>query len=348
MRSRFSPCAALSVSLLLLGSGCSGKSPQGAVVEAAANQAESSLTQPQTRAPAPPEDQTPPDTEAETPPELSGEPLRYSIFPFGAFNIEKETYGDFFTSTIRAAQPGRITETLRLARERGARLIVSFASDNKDHYQNGDGTFNLDMWKDRVDRFASVDLDPFIADGTIVAHYLVDEPKAERRWGGVEIPDEVLDEMARYSRQYWPEMLTTVRAQATPHLEASGWNWQWLDAAWAQYSSRKGPVETYAAEQIEAAGALGLGLIMGMNPINGGNGTSGIPGRDSGKWMMSAEEVVHYGMTLMEDPQVCAFMMWRYYPDNEFHYYEIPEIAAAMDSLRHFASRRDAPPCAFH
>jgi hypothetical protein len=71
------------------------------------------------------------------------------------------------------------------------------------------------MWKAQVDRYRDVPFDGFVADGTVVAHQIVSEAKARDQFGGTVIPNDVLDEMAAYSKSIWPTMPTLVRADAT-------------------------------------------------------------------------------------------------------------------------------------
>ncbi len=47
---------------------------------------------------------------------------------------------------------------------------------NQHYYKNADGTFSLSKWKARVDRFRHVNFSSFVSDGTVIAHYLIDEP----------------------------------------------------------------------------------------------------------------------------------------------------------------------------
>jgi hypothetical protein len=269
--------------------------------------------------------------------------------PFGAYNLLDHHFRDPYSGALAWISPETVVGTLEAARQTGTTLVVIFASGSKRHYQNPDESFNLELWKARLDRYAEVDLDLYIEDGTLALHQLVDEPKCRSCWGGEVIPDAVLDEMAWYSKLYWPDLPTAVRAEATK-LEASGWFWQYLDAAWAQYSARKGPVEEYLAEEVASAKAQGLGLMAGMNVINGGDGSSGIasPEKYGARWAMSPEELRHYGSVLIGDPYTCGLIMWRYYEEEEYFYHSRPEIDGAMFELLDLATQSVAAPCWHH
>jgi hypothetical protein len=62
-----------------------------------------------------------------------------------------------------------------MARAAGAQLVLNLAS-SEDKNLLSRGSFSLDKWKAQVSRFKKIKLDSYIADGTIVGHYLIDEP----------------------------------------------------------------------------------------------------------------------------------------------------------------------------
>lgn len=276
--------------------------------------------------------------------------------PFGPFEPLREDLGRRFTGAFLLISPNSAMAELDNARAAGAGIALNLVGSRK-YYANANGTFNLDMWKARVDRFAALDLEQFVVDETILVHYLIDESKSRSRWGGEVIPNDVLDEMARYSKQYWPTMPTAVRASPSKLARhAAGydapwpeWEWSYLDTAWAQYSARKGPIALYAAEQRDEARAQGLGLVVGLNIFTGGDGSSGIagPGAYSDSFAMSSEELVEYGSTLISGTNACAFIMWRYASGayENYVYWGRPEIDSAMAQLAGLASRQQAASC---
>jgi hypothetical protein len=184
--------------------------------------------------------------------------------PFGASKLPRELFGKPFTETKLEVSPESIVRTLTEARAGSMRVFIILVSSQR-HYQNSDGSFNLDMWKARVARFRGIDFGKFIDDGTIIGHQLVSEAKARQQWGGKVIPNDVLDEMARYSKELWPTMATMLRTDPTD-LEKNaagyetpqpGWQWRHLDAASARYLARKGSVAQFAADEQASAGARG-------------------------------------------------------------------------------------------
>jgi hypothetical protein len=261
-----------------------------------------------------------------------------------------------FTGTKLAVYPNSMASTLTEVRASRMRVFIVLVGSQR-NYKNSDGTFNLDMWKARVNRFRGIDFGEFIEDGTIIAHQLISEAKARRQWGGRIIPNDVLDEMARYSKEIWPTMATVLRTDPSDLEEYAagyrtpwpGWEWTYLDAAWARYLARKGPVDAFAADEQASADRQNLALVVGLNVFSGGDGSSGIPSPAEGKWAMSPIELRLYGSTMLSRTKACAFGMWRYEtPGSEyedFEYFRRPDINAAMVKLAGLAARAPEHSC---
>ena len=141
----------------------------------------------------------------------------------------------------------------------------------------------------------------FINDGTIIAHYLIDEPYDPANFGGKPVPGSTLEEMAQYSKSIWPNLKTVVRAE--PYLIKWSGHYRYLDAAWAQYLARKGSASTYLQKNVSAAKQMGLGLIVGLNLLKGGT--------PNGTWM-TASEVENFGSALLSSDYPCAFISWEH------------------------------------
>ena len=281
-------------------------------------------------------------------------------FPFGAWGNYPEAWGGIYSGAEISVTPENMLERLAAVRKARMRVVVSMAAGSQRDYQNADGTFNMAMWKARLDAFRNVDFSEFLRDGTIVAQMLIDDID-ETNWGGEPVSNPEVEELARYSKRFWPGLLTAVRARPsslmTPEYGGTGepYDWQSLDAAWNQYSARMGnPVAQIAAE-VRAAKRQRLGLVVGLNVLTGGDGSSGLPGPDkySSEWVMSPAELVRYGTPLITHPYACAFLMWsaKYdYSDANAHlkyqYFKRPEIERAMRKLSALADRRGAPRCA--
>lgn len=277
--------------------------------------------------------------------------------PFGPHKLPNELFGKLFTGTKLTFYPDSIVSTLTEIRASGMRVFLILVGPQH-YYQNPDRTFNLDMWKARVDMFRDIDFSEFIEDGTIIAHQLVSEAKAKNQWGGTIIPNDVLDEMARYSKERWPTMATVLRADpgdleqdAAGHRTPwpGGWQWTYLDAAWARFVADKAPVVKFAADEQASADRQNLALVVGLNVLTGGDGSSGIPGPVKGRWVMSPDELRLYGSTLLSQTKACAFGMWRYEtPGSEyedFYYFRRADINAAMVQLAALAAQAPEHSC---
>lgn len=280
--------------------------------------------------------------------------------PFGPSKLPFEEMGGVFTGTKLNPSPDEILDELKMARSAGVRVFLVLVGAQS-NYTNPDGSFNLEDWRARVDRFRDIDFTEFVDDGTIIAHQLIDEAKARSQWDGTVITNDVIDEMAHYSKQLFPAMRTVLRVEPSLLEEHAGgyevalpdFRWHYLDAAWAPYLVRKGSVEDYAENQQRSADRQDLGLVLELNTYDGGDGSSGMrsPNRDD-KWVMSSAELVEYGTALLKGTRGCALILWRYEtPGSEFEdvvYFRRPDVAAAVEELALVAAGVPSYPCFDH
>ena len=231
----------------------------------------------------------------------------YVGIPFGPFGLPAKHYSGEFSATSRALSPKVLLSELEAARKAGTRVVVRLVGGHSKYKKKG--TFDIDLWKSRLDRFRDIDFSSYIEDGTIVGHYILDEPHDRSNWGGKLVPRATIDEMARYSKELWPSMPTIVRGWPA-YLR--GYDYKYLDAAWAQYSVRFGPISSFISDNVRDAKASGLALVVGMNLLAGGTKGSGIKGHSKGNYGMSASQVKTWGTALLSDPYVCAFLSWKY------------------------------------
>lgn len=280
----------------------------------------------------PPSEPPPSDPEPSEPP---AQPSTGGV-PFGPFGLPLAQM-DAFGGAGRTVTPDNVLATVRAARQAGTRVVLRMVVKG---VTNADGTFSLTRWKAALDRYGSVDLSSYAADGTIAGHLLVQSPQTAKRWGGKTIPYVTLDEMARYSRQRWPAIPTMVGAPA-PWLGRHGGGWKYLDAASVTYVGSAGDAATWVSTQAGAARGAGLGLLAEMNVLNGGTSTSGIRGTASGKYAMSAAQLRSWGSTLLAQSQVCGLVLARYDRD----YFGRSDVRDAVRELAAKARARTARSC---
>jgi hypothetical protein len=205
--------------------------------------------------------------------------------------------------------------------------------------QNSNGTFSLTKWKAAVDRFARVDLSSFVSDGTIAGHLLIVDPDNAGRWGGQRIPHTTLDEMARYSRARWSAVPTIV--DAAPAWLSTTTTWRYLDAVTIAYTAAAGDPAAWASRQAGAAAQARLGLLLGMNALNGGTSASGIAGSQPGKYAMSATQLRNWGSILLAEDRACGLVLLRY----DSAYFGRTDVAGSLSELRRKAGDLQGASC---
>jgi hypothetical protein len=249
--------------------------------------------------------------------------------PMGTFAQPTSTFGSLYNGALRNIGPYALTSELSSIRSRGGKVVLMMAGSQK-YYKNADGTFSLSKWKDRIDRYRKINFGSFVSDGTIIAHYLIDEPYDGHNFGGKPVSGSTLEEMARYSKSIWPNLKTVVRAE--PYEIRWSGTYRALDAAWAQYLWRKGSVSDYLQKNVSAAKQMGLGLVVGMNIVDGGN--------PNGSWM-TPSEVENWGSALLNSDYPCAFISWQYNSDK----LSSSAMKDAMSTLRRKAQSRSSRSC---
>jgi len=252
--------------------------------------------------------------------------------PFGDFHLPVEEFDNpRYTGSLQALWPSSTYSRLDAARSNGKRVIISLAGSPK-YYRNSDGTFNLTKWKSRIDVYRGYNFSQYVSAGTVIGHYLVDESFCAKCWGGKTISYSQIEEMSRYSKSLWPTLPTGVRAP--PSLLGST-RYSSLDFGWAQW---EGPLhvpsyrltpEQFRDQETARARSLGLGLVFGLNYLDGGDGTSRIQGTyapdpnlsdtkycESGgkcyRYAMSATEVRRVGKVFAAAAYGCAVLNWPY------------------------------------
>src|SRR5919198_5998365 len=94
--------------------------------------------------------------------------------PFGEFDLPAGQFRSPYTGAVLTVRRDNVAGFLRSAQAGKLRLVLNLAGANR-HYTNPDGTFNLDLWKSRIDLYRDVDFGPYVTEGLVLAHFLIDE-----------------------------------------------------------------------------------------------------------------------------------------------------------------------------
>jgi hypothetical protein len=249
--------------------------------------------------------------------------------PFGTTGHAYSDLGGVYNGVLRIIGPQDLMQDLATIKARGSKVVLNLAG-GQSRYKDGSGRFSFSLWKASVDRFKGLGITSYIEDGTIIGHYLVDEPNDPTNWNGDPIPGSMLDAMAGYSKQLWPKMPTIVRTYPSYLAQWSG-DYRYLDAAWAQYVERKGEVGAFITENVSLAKSKGLALAIGLNILQGGpNGAR-----------LTASQIESWGSKLLANTYPCAFISWEY----DQAYLARSDIKTAMSHLSQLAGAKTARSC---
>lgn len=237
---------------------------------------------------------------------------------------------------VACSTPAYCVDTL-LPMVRDAGFKATFRmTPNHDSFTTS-GSFDLGLWKDELDAWEGYDVQEFIDDGTLVGHMVLDDI---RTFDTTNPNAADLDEMARYSKEMFPGLMTYVRERANRMPVPSSGEYVYLDACVNQYETLHGDVITYAAEQEALSLGMNLGVINGLNIADGGDGSSGQAGWRSGFHAMSAAEITEYGNVLAAVPSMGMFLNWEYDGDEAWSdgtigsdYFDQPEFVTALTNL---------------
>jgi len=250
--------------------------------------------------------------------------------PVGIFGLPTSQLGSRYNGVLRILMAWQIRSELGAIKSRGGKIVINLAG-SPNYYKNADGTFSLSKWKARVDRYKNIDFNSYITDGTIIGHYLIDEPQDKSNWNGTQVSQATVEAMAKYSKQYWPKMPTLVRS-SPDYMAAWSGTYQYLDGAWAQYLIRRWPdVDAYISKAVSKAKSKGLALVVGLNIVRG-SPTGGY---------MTGSQIKTYGGKLLSDSYPCAFLSWTYRDS----YLSQSSIKDAMSYLRSKAQNRPTKSC---
>jgi hypothetical protein len=244
--------------------------------------------------------------------------------PMGLFQTPASVLGSTYNGTLRNIYPKQLVAELKAIKARGGKVVLILPGA-PERYRTRSGYFSLSMWKASVDRYKGVNFSSYIQDGTIIGNMLIDEPNSSKRWGRP-VSASTIEEMARYSKSRWPNMVTLARVRPDYLLSSH----RALDAAWSQYHSRFGDPGRYIAHDAALAKRKGLALLAGMNVLDGNRGNR-----------MTASQVKSWGSALLSNTHICAFVSWTY----NSNFLSTSAMRDAMRFLRSKAQSRSSKSC---
>ena len=274
--------------------------------------------------------------------------------PSGPFNLPPDSLCTLgYSATTLAVVDTRVLRDLQRTRECGAR---TFAQIRRGKLKDSSGKLSVEATRAELDTWPWPGLCGRVQDSTILAFYIGDDVEAPE-WGPARLPVRLAqwDSIAGLIRARCPAAPVAIRAHPN-QLEARG-EWLWLTTAWTQYASRRGPPEEFLALQVASARRQRLGLVAGVNLLNGGCGPAerrkcfpDIPGTALGGtqpelYQLSAAELIYYKTVALSDPYVCASVDWSWGPNFRSDFHQRPEIRPAIKALGLMAKKRPLRSC---
>ncbi len=250
-----------------------------------------------------------------------------SGIPFGPYNLwanptEVEWGPSPFTSSMdNSSFPTSIVKRIAAARQNRMHIMLAMTDGLTENLTNG--RFDLSKWKSRMNAMNTSEIRKAVADGvadgTIVANKMLDEPESPQ-WGGV-VTKSMLDQMATYAKNIFPTLPMGVTHGAPGFKWQSGQHYKVLDWVGVQYvyNYNQGNVNGWRDEVLSFARANGVTPAFSLNILNGGvrdqTGAWDCPntggkGTRSTYCRMTADQVATYGKAA--GPYGCAMLMWKY------------------------------------
>lgn len=286
-----------------------------------------------------------------TPPPTDPPPQPRLGVPFGPMSLwdktELRSTGLPFTASQNYTSPETVVAMIDNARAAKQSLILALTGGGAAEYSS-DGAFDIAKWERRIDQYNTPAIRDAIAegvaDGTVLANALIDEPE-HKKWGG-NITKPLIDTMAAYAKRYFPTL------PMGPSHGPNGY-YQWrpneryrvVDYVRNQYNwwVEKGNAAAWRDKVLAQAKLDGVAVAFSLNILDGGQtaprdgswacpaGTSAGRGTYEPACRMTASQIRDWGKLL--GPAGCALLMWRYEPaamerpDNQ---QAMRDVAAAL------------------
>jgi hypothetical protein len=223
------------------------------------------------------------------------------------WNYKRDAWGDFpaFNGACINVQPDELVSALTEARAINFSLFLKIVGTGEEKKYGG--VFTQAAWLEAANEFEGI-LDP--EDWPELNEIQVmDEPNSVNHHG-VAVQYSVVDGvLAKRTAELFPGVPIHIRTPAT-RFEATGVRPHYIQIVSIHYHTRFGNVADWMARERAAARRLGLAWNWGMNVLDGGDGSSGIPGAKAGNWRMSPAEIRALSIPMIADTESRSISIW--------------------------------------
>lgn len=246
-----------------------------------------------------------------------------------------------FTSSQDNTFANSIVTRINTARQKKQRLVLAMTGGPASDFKTN-GKFDFAKWKNRMNTFKTTTIKnavaAAVADGTIIANTMIDEPETPK-WGG-NVTKPLIDQMAVYVKNIFPTLPVGIN-QGAPGYKWRTWErFKVLDYVLYQYqwSATGGNIGAWRDAVLDRTRVDGVTPVFSLNLLNGGvqdnTGTwdcagTGGKGTIYRRCRMTADQVRTWGRAV--GPSGCFMTMWRY--DDLFM-----SKSANVDAFRDVAS----------
>jgi hypothetical protein len=176
-----------------------------------------------------------------------------------------------------------VQRILDSAEVKGARVTIRVTGANPDLRETGTRNFDIDKWKAAFDNMSGVDANEYVASGTLIAHFAIDEPFSDFD----NMTGATLEEICQYQKSQpgWEQVPCFIRELNTRLYDKrpQGGAYQYVDAGWAQIADHHyvpalkydGSMLAYFEDNLAKGDSFGPGLMYGFNLIDGGREVPG-------------------------------------------------------------------------
>jgi hypothetical protein len=275
--------------------------------------------------------------------------------PNGPWNLPPDSLCTLgYTGTTLNVSPSTVLKQLERTRQCRAR---TFAAIRRPRLKDSSGKLSVQAARAELETWPWSGICGRVKDSTVIG-FIIGDDVANDEWGPAPLATRLAqwDTIAGAIQARCPGAPVALRG--LPTVLAARANWQWLTTGWAQYAGprRHGTPEQFFATQVASATRQRLGLVAGLNLLNGGCGPTtrwclpdvpgtGAAGTQPDLYQISAAELLYYKAVALSDPYVCASVDWSWGPNFDSDFHSKPEIRSAAKALGLVARTRPSATC---